>query len=178
MAGPNLLHELFLKASYGLRSAETARGLFNSPGGLWYHAIGLFNAFYSLNEEMLKRTKNSGDAKLTAAIDAWRANNSDKINSFFGRARQIATHRGGIHTDAFQHWETDHANDTEHPYMRAYVTVDDTDIKQMEGSEFIELCLRAMTFMREGIVEIDADYRARGGEQHAIQPDISDEELF
>lgn len=178
MAGSNLLHELFLKAGYCLGSAESARGFINSPGGLWYHAIGLFNAFYSLNEEMMKRTKNSADANLTAAIDAWRANNKEKIDSFFGRARQIATHRGGIYTEAFQHWEIDHANDTEHPYIRSYVTVDDTDINQMEGSEFIELCLRAMTFMREGIVKIDADYRARGGGQHALPPDLSDEDLF
>ena len=141
MAGPNLLHEFFLKASYALGSAKEARRFVNSPGGLWYHAIGFFNAIYSLNDEMVKRTKNSGDANLSAAIDAWRAANNEKIDSTFGRARQIATHRGGIQTEAFQHWEIDHANDTERPYMRAYVTVDDTDIRQMEGGEFIELCL-------------------------------------
>lgn len=178
MPGSNLLQELFLKSGYCLCSAESARGLINSPGGLWYHAIGLFNAFYSLNEEMVKRTKNSADADLNAAIDAWRKNNKEKIDSFFGNARQIATHRGGIYTEAFQHWEIDHANDTEHPYMRSWVTVDNTDIKQMEGCEFIELCLRAMTFMREGILEIDADYRARGGRQHALPADLSDEDLF
>ena len=62
--------------------------------------------------------------------------------------------------------------------MLSYVTVDETDIKRMEGSDFIELCLRAMTFMREGIVEIDVDYRARGGGLHALPPDLSDEDLF
>jgi len=178
MAGSNLLHELFLKVGYCLSSVETARDLIDSPGGLWYHAIGLLNAFYSLNEEMLKRTKNSTDTNLNAAIDAWRANNKEMIQSFFGRAREIATHRGSISTEAFQHWEIDRANDTERPYMRSFVTVDETDINQMEGREFIELCLQAMTFMREGIVEIDADYRARGGGQHALPPDLSDEDLF
>ncbi|SMC47597.1 hypothetical protein SAMN06295998_101568 [Primorskyibacter flagellatus] len=167
-----------MKVGYCLGSAESALGFINSPGGLWYHAIGLFNAFYSLNEEMVRRTQNSADANLNAAIVAWRANNKEKIDSFFGKARQIATHRGGIYTEEFQHWEIDHANDTEHPYMRSYVTVDDTDIKRMEGSDFIELCLRAMTFMREGIVEIDVDYRARGGGQHALPPDLRDEDLF
>lgn len=178
MAGPNLLHELFLKAEYALGSAEAARGLVNSPGGLWYHAIGLFNAFYSLNEEMVKRTKNSGDTNLSAAIDAWRAENKEKIDSIFGSARQIATHRGGIQTEAFQHWEIDLANDTEHPYMRAHVTVDDTDIQQMEGGEFIDLCLQAMTFMRDGVLEIDAGYHACGGGQHGLPRDPSDEDFF
>ena len=178
MAGSNLLQELFLKPGYCLGSAESARGFINSPGGLWYHAIGLFNAFYSLNEEMVKRTQNSTDTNLNAAIVVWRANNKEKIDSFFGKARQIATHRGGIYTEEFQHWEIDHANDTEHPYMLSYVTVVDTDIKRMEGSDFIDLCLRAMTFMREGILEIDADYRARGGGQHALPPVFSDEDLF
>lgn len=178
MAGLNLLHELFLKANYALGSADAARRFVNSPGALWYHAIGLFNAFYSLNEEMVKRTKNASDVDLSATIDAWRTANKEKIDIFFGKARQVATHRGGIQTEAFQHWEIDHANDTQHPYMRAHVTVDETDIKQMEGIEFIELCVQAMTFMRVGVVSIDADYRARGGERHALPPDLSEEDLF
>lgn len=63
----------------------------------------------------MKRTKNVGDADLSAAIDAWRTANKEEIDTFFCKARQITTHRGGIQTEAFQHWEIDHANDTQHP---------------------------------------------------------------
>ncbi|WP_155773330.1 hypothetical protein [Rhizobium leguminosarum] len=173
----NKLVEIYAKANYAVSAVGAARREAHHPGPLWYHAIGLFNAFYAINEELRKRTKNGNDVHLTAAVDAWWQSNRDVVSAFFGDARNTATHQGEIVTEAFVEWELDVANDTEHPIAKASVTVKNSTIKKMPGVEFLDLCERALTFMRDGVLAINADYKARGGIDHAL-PDNRYKNLF
>lgn len=168
MTRVNKLAEIYAKAEYAVGAVSSARKEANHPGSLWYHAIGLFNAFYAINEELQKRTKNSGDLRLAAAINAWWDANGSTVKAFFGSARNTATHQGEIITESFLEWEWDIPGDTKHPVTRASVTVKNSSIDRMPGLEFLDLCERALTFMQDGILSIDADYKLRGGTDHAL----------
>lgn len=173
-----LLHELYLKSDYALNSAEAARHAVNHPAGLWYHAIGLLNALYSIKEEMINRTKNAGDTILSEAIHAWYSTNREKLDAFYINARNGASHQGDIKIESDLFWETDHVNDTAFPFSRVNITINKANITQWQSGAFIDHCVQALSFMRDGIIAIDADYRERGGKQHALPPEIIEEDLF
>jgi len=173
----NKLAEVFAKAEYAVGAVDAARREVHHPGPLWYHAIGLFNAFYAINEELKTRTQNGNDGNLTAAVIAWRKANAAAIEAFFGNARNIATHQGAIAVEPILEWELDIANDTQHPVAKAIVTVKGSTISEMPAADFLDVCARALTFMRDGILAIDKDYKSRGGKDHAL-PDRRDKDLF
>ena len=75
------------KAVYAVGMATQAQNHVQHPGGLWYHAVGMLNAYYALREELSKRTKNTTDQHLRAAVDAWLNTNQVAADSFFGKAR-------------------------------------------------------------------------------------------
>lgn len=177
MAKINKLLEIYSKAEYALAATNRARKEISHPGSLWYHAIGMFNAFYAINEELKIRTKNGNDKALTAAVDAWLQTNADTIKAFFGNARNVATHQGEITVEPCVEWEWDIANDTEHPIARATFTVKGSSINRMPAIGFIDQCEDAITFMREGILSIDREYKSQGGVEHAL-PDDKFAELF
>lgn len=164
----NKLSEIHAKAEYAVNAVVAARKQVNHPGPLWYHAIGLFNAFYAINDELAKRTQNGPDKNLFDAVKAWRDANTVAINDFFGAARNTATHQGEIVTEPYVEWEWDIPNDTEHPLSKAYVTVKNSKITAIPGGDFLNLCERALTFMRDGIISIDQDYKAKGGGAHEL----------
>lgn len=168
MAKANKLVEVLAKAEYAVGMTEQAKDSVHHPGGLWYHAIGMFNAFYSINEELKIRLKNGGDKDLKEAVEDWWKANDATVKGFFGNARNVATHQGEIVCEYFTWWEVDDWNDTRNPFRSAMVTVKDSSIKDMPAVEFLDLCNRALTFMRNGILAIDADYKARGGTKHAL----------
>jgi|SRR5215217_3501256 len=174
----NKLAEIHAKAEYAVNAVIAARKQVNHPGPLWYHAIGLFNAFYAINEELGKRTQNGPDTNLVDAVKAWRSANTSAIGNFFGAARNTATHQGEIITEPYVEWEWDIPNDTEHPLSKAHVTVKSSKITEMPGDEFLDLCEAALTFMRDGIVTIDQDYKARGGGDHELPTKSRFEDIF
>lgn len=177
MARASKLVEVFAKAEYAREMIVQARDSIHHPGGLWYHAIGLFNAYYAIIEELLNRTKNGNDVALTQAVDAWWTANKAKANSFFQRERNIATHQGEIEVDYFTEWEIDHLNDTSDPVRSAKVSIKGSNaIVGLSGLEFLDLCRPAIQFLYDGILAIDADYKARGGTTNALPKpeDLSD----
>lgn len=164
MAKPSKLVEVFAKAEYARDMVVQAQDSIHHPGGLWYHAIGLFNAYYAIVEELLNRTKNGNDVALTQAVDAWWTANRVKVGSFFQRERNVATHQGEIEVEYFTEWEIDHANDTSQPVRSARVSIKGSaSITDMSGVEFLALCKPAIEFLYAGIIAIDADYKTRGG---------------
>jgi hypothetical protein len=168
----NKLVEVLAKAEYAVGMTEQARDSVHHPGGLWYHAIGMFNAFYSINEELKIRLKNGGDTDLKNAVEDWWKANEATVKGFFGNARNVATHQGEIVCEYFTWWEADDWNDTRHPFRSAMVTVKDSSIENMPAVDFLDLCSKALTFMRDGILTINADYKSRGGTKHALpEPD-------
>lgn len=173
MAKASKLVEVFAKAEYARDMVTQAQDSIHHPGGLWYHAIGLFNAYYAIIEELLNRTKNGNDVALTQAVDAWWVANKPKANSFFQRERNIATHQGEIEVEYFTEWEPDHVNDTSHPIRSAKVSIKgSTSVQDLSGLEFLNLCRPAMEFLYDGILAIDVDYKARGGTLNALpEPD-------
>ncbi|MDP9573890.1 UNVERIFIED_ORG: hypothetical protein J2W66_004393 [Agrobacterium larrymoorei] len=174
----NKLSEIHAKADYAVNAVLAARKQVNHPGPLWYHAIGLFNAFYAINEELAKRTQNVPDTKLAGAVKDWRAANRAAISSFFGTARNTATHHGEIVTEPYVEWEWDISNDTEHPRSKAHVTVKNSKINEMPGDDFLDLCKEALTFMRDGIVAINQDYKSRGGGVYELPTKSRFDDLF
>lgn len=164
----NKLVEVLAKAEYAVGMSNQAKNSVHHPGGLWYHAIGMFNAFYSINEEIKIRLKNGGDLELKGAVEDWWKANEVTVKGFFGSARSVATHQGAIQCEYFTWWEIDHWNNTEHPFRSAKVTVDNSSIQEMPAVDFLALCSKALTFMRDGIISINADYKARGGTKHAL----------
>ncbi|CAH1653420.1 conserved hypothetical protein [Hyphomicrobiales bacterium] len=162
------LEVLHSKVVYAVGMATQARDHVQHPGGLWYHAVGMLNAYYALREELTKRTKNTNDQHLRAAIDAWLQAKQADADAFFGNARNIATHQGDIQVEYFTEWEVDTWNDTSRPVRSAKVSVKGGLIDAMPGDEFLSLCTRAMTFLRDGIEEIDRDYKSRGGTEHGL----------
>lgn len=169
----NKLVEVMAKVDYAASIAKYDRQAVNHPGGLWYHAIGLFNAFYAINEELRNRTQNDPDVALCESVKLWRKNNKLKIKSFFEKARNNTVHQGDIQVEYYTEWEDDYVNDTSHPIMKAHITIHGTNIKKMTGEEFLNLCQSAFEFMRNGIREIDSDYKMRGGTVHAL-PELED----
>ena len=177
MAKPSKLVEVFAKAEYARDMVIQAQDSIHHPGGLWYHAVGLFNAYYAIIEELLNRTKNGNDVALTQAVDTWWTANRVTAGSFFQRERNTVTHKGEIEVEYFTEWEIDHANDTSRPVRSAKVSIKGSkSIKGISGLEFLDLCRPAMQFLYDGIVAIDADYKARGGTTNALPKpeDLSD----
>lgn len=174
----NKLVELLDKADYAVGMSARIRDQIDHPQGLWYHAIGMFNAFYAINEEMKTRTQNGSDVHLTAAVRQWRTENEEQIKSFFGSARNTATHQGEITVQSYTEWETDDVNDTSHPVKKANVTVKGSKVDRMSGDDFVNLCEGALKFMRDGIIAINEDYKARGGTEHALPKPEDLSEIF
>lgn len=164
----NKLVEVMAKVDYAASVAKYNKQDVNHPGGLWYHAIGLFNAYYAINEELKNRTQNDPDTALSDSVRLWRSNNGPKIGSFFKNARNNTVHQGDVQVEYFTEWEDDYINDTSYPIIKAHITIQGTNINQMKGEEFLNLCEMALDFMRNGILEIDADYKKRGGTVHAL----------
>lgn len=164
----NKLVEVLSKAEYAVEMAEQAKDSIHHPGGLWYHAIGMFNAYYAITQELLNRTKNGKDAELRAAVDEWWNANRDAANAFFYSERNVATHSGEVDVEYFTEWELDDWNDTRHPIRSAHVSVKGSKIQKMPAAEFLELSRQALTFMRDGILAINEDYKKRGGKTHAL----------
>ncbi|RWH83969.1 MAG: hypothetical protein EOQ87_31615 [Mesorhizobium sp.] len=164
----NKLVEVLAKAEYAVEMADQAKDSIHHPGGLWYHAIGMFNAYYAITQELLNRTKNGNDAELRAAVDAWWNANRATANAFFHHERNVATHSGEIDVEYFTEWELDDWHDTDRPVRSAQVSVKGSRIQEMPATEFLELSRKALTFVRDGILAIDADYKARGGKTHAL----------
>lgn len=165
------LNQLHIKAEFAVGAVNAARKQVNHPGPLWYHAIGLFNAFYAINEELKNRTKNAGDDDLRLSVEHWWEENKATVDGFFGSARNTATHQGDIYVEPVLEWEWDIPNDTQHPIAKASVTVGSSKIQGMPGANFLDLCQEALTFMLNGVLTIDADYRSRGGTKNAIVDD-------
>jgi len=136
MAGVNKLSEISTKAEFAVSMAKTARKDVAHPGPLWYHAIGLLNAFYAINEELKNRTKNGGDDILRTTIEAWWKENDPEVKSFFGSARNKATHQGEVTVEPELEWEDDTINETEHPVPIARITIKGTEIKLSVGRVF------------------------------------------
>lgn len=178
IAVANKLVEVLAKAEYAVEMAEQAKGSVHHPGGLWYHAIGMFNAFYSINEELKIRLKNGDDMELKASVEDWWKENEKTVRAFFGDARNVATHRGEIDCQYYTKWEADHWNDTEHPFRSAMVSVKRSKIQNMPALEFLELCFKALVFMRDGILEINRDYKKRGGTKHALPLPLDPNDMF
>lgn len=177
--GKSKLSAIYEKAEYAVGMAKQAQDHVKHPGGLWYHAVGMLNAYYALREELSKRTKNTNDQNLRAAINAWLQNNQAAADAFFGNARNVATHQGDIDVEYFTEWEDDPLNDTSHPIRGAKVSIKGNVIKAMPGDEFLARCTTAMTFMRDGIIDIDRDYKSRGGAEHGLpEPEDLSELLF
>lgn len=164
----NKLAEVLAKAEYAVGMTKQATDAVHHPGGLWYHAIGMFNAFYSINEELKIRLKNADDLELKVAVESWWATNDVSVKGFFGNARNVATHQGDIECEYFTWWEIDHWNDTEHPFRSAKVSVRGSTIQNMPAMDFLDLCSKALTFMRDGILAINDDYKKRGGTKNAL----------
>jgi hypothetical protein len=164
----NRLVSVYAKADFAVGMANQARDHVRHPGGLWYHAVGMMNAFFAITEELKTRTMNVPDQQLKEAVQVWRDANRSKVASFFGPARNTATHQGDIHVEPFTDWEEDAANDTSHPIKRTRVSVNGSAIKDMPEDEFLDRCKQALTFLRDGVHAIDKDYKARGGTMHAL----------
>ncbi|MET2829797.1 hypothetical protein [Mesorhizobium shangrilense] len=169
LAKVNKLVEIFAKANYAVEMVEQAQDSAHHPGGLWYHAIAMFNGYYAIIEELLNRTKNGSDSDLSAAVDSWWDANRQKANSYFQRERNVVTHQGEIEVEYINQWEIDHWNDTERPFRSARVSIKSSlSIQDMPATEFLALCKPAMEFIRGGIIAIDKDYKSRGGQKHAL----------
>lgn len=174
----NRLLSIKIKTEYAISAVSAARDQANIKGAVWYHAIGLFNAFYALNKELKIHTQNSDDVHLTAAVKAWRNANKSSIEAFFGTARNTATHQGMISTEAYLEWHEDFLNDTEFPVRKANVTVDNSKINKMPAEEFLDLCQSALIFLRDGIAAIDEDYKSRGGGVHELPTEAPFTDFF
>lgn len=177
---PTKLQSVLIKANFALGMVKMYRDDVRHPGALWYHSIAMFNAFYALKEELNTTCKNGNDRILWKAVDDWQSQNKGALGSFFGNARYTATHQGAIQVESDIVWELNTWNDTEHPVMRSVVSVDRSTITKMTGEEFLLLCSDAITFIRDGIRAINADYVSKGGVAHAlpIKNGIKDEDLF
>ncbi|NBJ10735.1 hypothetical protein [Microvirga arsenatis] len=171
------------RVEYALLMIKNSEDACRFEGGLWYHAIAVLNGFYAIREELKNSTANTPDRALSDAVKAWRNLNGSKLNSFFGRARDTATHQGAITTCNHTEWEVDIWHDTSFPEKYARITVKDSTIVNMRGDEFLALAHEAFSFLKAGIVEIEADYKAQGGANELLDKpeDLSsifgDEEL-
>ena len=151
------------KIEYALSMIAVARSAATSRDGLWYHAQGMTNAFYAILEELNNTVKNRADATLRDILTTWHADNRATLDSFFGKARQLVTHQGEVEVEAGLDWIVDHMRDTENPVQYATITIKGTEIKDMRGDAFLDLCQEAFEFLRKGLVEIEGEYLGKGG---------------
>lgn len=175
------LQSIHEKAGMAIGATKFYRQFIRHPGALWYHAIALFNAFYSLTEELKMAQNTKDDPILVQEVQTWRTTNAATLQSFFGTARNTATHQGAVFVEGHQEWEEDIANDTRHPIQRANITVSSSDINDMAEDEFFDLCRKAIEFVQQGVVDIDAAYGAAGGTKHRLvdkNADLDYSEVF
>ena len=169
------------KVDFALTMCVRAKGDCNTRGGLWYHAIGLMNAFYAINEELIKVLANNKDAVLSPVVRDWYVANKDEMSAKLGHARNLSTHRAKLDTTDHLEWQVDTWHDTEHPVIVAKVTVKATDIQALTGPEFLAKVQDAFDFLKLGIDDMEREYRARGGTEklrHTEGPQADFSQLF
>lgn len=164
------------KVQFALSMIGSARESAITPEGLWYHAVGMLNAFYAVREELFKTVPNGCDKGLKGIIETWRKENREKLDGFFGRARDIATHQGAVKVSRGVDWILLDYLDTVEPKQFSRITIKGTPITSMRGDAFLDVCEDAFRFLNHGLSAINTEYLATGG--FRILPRTSAEETF
>ena len=168
------LLEIYNKTEFALSMAKNLKEEEAYYHSFWYHAIGILNAFYALREELTKKTKNVKDNILTNSINCWLDKNSNKLNSFFGNARNKATHHGKVSISWRQEREEDRTFDRGVLIDHYFITIHDSNIKNMPYEKFMDSGIQAFEHFKQGIIDIYTDYIDNNGTNQAPIVTLSD----
>lgn len=154
------------KTSFSLLMVDIISQQHIREASLWYHSIGLMNAYYAICEELKKNVANNKDPILSPIVKKWSTEKQEEINSFFGNGRNIATHRGNIKTQSYTTWVVDHHHDTEFPVQVSRVTVSNSEeINNITSDDFLAIAKRAFTYLQNSLLDIEREYLCQGGEE-------------
>lgn len=151
------------KIGYAIIMCERAKDHCDGQAGLWYHTLGMMNAFYAIVEEIKRLKSKKADALLGAVVRQWVDANTGKLDDLMTAARHTATHEGKVETTSETVWEVDVWNDTEFPTKDVRVTVPGHNIDRLTGEQFLAVARGAFDFLQHGVDQIERDFMAGGG---------------
>lgn len=148
-----------MKIDYSIKLIERSLQEHRFESMVWYNTQGYLNAFYAIREELFNVRKNDKkNPQLASSIDKW-IEQGDDLDRFFGKARNLVTHRGQIEVNSYQVWIEDYINDTEHPIIKYDISIGGIDkFKNMPYDSFLKLCIEAFSHLLSVVSSIEKIY--------------------